>query len=137
MSFNPSVSHYRREHAPNRKYLPSDLSEKYMFEQYQKSHEPGLQVSYAYYCRVLKRLNIALVKLGNEQCEKCEIGKQHKKDFNHNNDPRPDEAVCQICLDFDAHLQLADRSRKMYREDGDAVKCGCVVLAVDLQKVKF
>lgn len=89
MSFNPSVSHYRREHAPNRKYLPSDLSEKYMFEQYQKSHEPELQVSYAYYCRVLKRLNIALVKLGNEQCEKCEIGKQHKKDFNPTMTPVP------------------------------------------------
>jgi hypothetical protein len=25
-SFSPSISHYRREYAPNRKYLPSDLT---------------------------------------------------------------------------------------------------------------
>jgi len=25
-SFHPTISHYRREHAPNRRYLPSDIS---------------------------------------------------------------------------------------------------------------
>lgn len=129
------MSHYRREHAPNRLYLPSDISEKTMYDLYQQSHEPKLQVSYPFYCRIIKRLNISLVKLGHEQCEKCVIGNQHKKDFHHDVDPLPGEAACKICDDLDAHLQLATRSRNSYREDGDEVLKGCIVLAVDLQKV--
>lgn len=33
-SFNPSVSHYRREHAPERRYLPSDLTIESMYKDY-------------------------------------------------------------------------------------------------------
>nr|CAI5819387.1 unnamed protein product [Callosobruchus analis] len=31
-SFNPKAPHYRRSHAPNRKYLPADLSITQMYE---------------------------------------------------------------------------------------------------------
>lgn len=106
-----------------------------MHDYYQQSHEPKLQVSYQFYGRVMKRLNISLVKLGHEQCEKCVIGEQHKEDFHHNVDPLPGEPICQICEDLDAHVQLANRSRNMYRDDDNEAQTGCVVLAVDLQKV--
>lgn len=34
MSFNPSVSHYRRVHAPDRFYLPSDITVTLMFQDF-------------------------------------------------------------------------------------------------------
>lgn len=33
-SFNPSVSHYRRVHAPNRLYLPSDITVTLMYQNF-------------------------------------------------------------------------------------------------------
>ena len=33
-SFNPQISHYNRNHAPNPKYLPPELSVKYMWDDY-------------------------------------------------------------------------------------------------------
>lgn len=43
--------------------------------------------------------------------------------------------LCTICDKFSVHLNFAAMSRDAYRKDGDNVKPGCVVLAVDLQKV--
>ena len=34
MSYHPSISHYRRVHAPNRFYLPSELSIRQMYQIY-------------------------------------------------------------------------------------------------------
>lgn len=42
-SFHPSVSHYRREHAPFRRYLPSDVTVKFMFADF---IEKGKRCSY-------------------------------------------------------------------------------------------
>ena len=39
MSFDPSISHYRRVHAPNRPYLPSELSINKMFKDYEAGGE--------------------------------------------------------------------------------------------------
>ncbi|KAG5893944.1 hypothetical protein JTB14_009691 [Gonioctena quinquepunctata] len=51
-SFQPFISHYRREHAPNRRYLPSDISISVMFETF-KSQYPDMKASYeAYRLRV-------------------------------------------------------------------------------------
>lgn len=33
-SFQPTVSHYRREHAPKTRYLPSDITIKFMHEDF-------------------------------------------------------------------------------------------------------
>ena len=33
-SFNPTISHYRREHAPNRRYLPTDINVQMMFNDF-------------------------------------------------------------------------------------------------------
>lgn len=52
--FNPSVSHYRREHAPNRRYISSDITINEMFSIFrecelcllfeQHEHQPGWQL---------------------------------------------------------------------------------------------
>ncbi|KAH9643380.1 hypothetical protein HF086_015494 [Spodoptera exigua] len=75
-SFNPSISHYRREHAPNRKYLPSDLTVISMYRDfYERQNMKDLpiheQISYDYYRKVVKKLNICFTKLGHEECEVC------------------------------------------------------------------
>lgn len=133
--YNPTISHYRRAHAPNRLYLPAVLSEKSMHEHYSKTHD--LDVSYAFYCRVLKDMNISLVKLGHEQCESCIMSTQHQKQSGHSTSNEDTGEQCSICEQYVEHLRLANISRKAYREDGDDVIPGNVVLVVDLQKVFF
>lgn len=44
-SFKPAKSHYRRKHAPNRRYLSSDLSKLQMYEDFKKKH-PDIACSY-------------------------------------------------------------------------------------------
>ena len=34
MSFNPSITHYRREHAPRRLYLPAEINAVEMYNEY-------------------------------------------------------------------------------------------------------
>lgn len=49
-SFNPTISHYRREHAPNIRYLPSDITIVLMHQLFlEKYPEPQFMISYDYY----------------------------------------------------------------------------------------
>ena len=81
-SFNPQISHYRREHAPNRLYLPSELSKQEMFEDYLNiEREPDEKpLSYCKYARLVSDLNISFAKLGDEECEMCETHKIHLRE---------------------------------------------------------
>ena len=81
MSYNPSISHYRREHAPKRLYLLSYLTITEMFDDYKKqcikhNHDP---VSYPRYAKEVSSLNISFAKLGDERGEVCEEHKIHIK----------------------------------------------------------
>ena len=40
--FNPCISHYRRKHAPNRLYLPSELNIKVMYDYFKEGHVEGM-----------------------------------------------------------------------------------------------
>ncbi|XP_065095618.1 uncharacterized protein LOC135717456 [Ochlerotatus camptorhynchus] len=130
LSYGPTISHYRREHAPNRRYLPSDLSQRAMHKHYQDTHTS--QVSYSLYSRVLNEMNISFVKLGHEECEVCVSMEQHKK-VNVNNSECTDD--CILCSDYSKHLEHAKQARIEYRMNGDTVTAGQLVMAVDLQKV--
>jgi len=44
-TFGPSISHYRREHAPNKRYLPSDVTVEFMHKDFISKHA-GLVCSY-------------------------------------------------------------------------------------------
>lgn len=68
---SPCVSHYRREPAPKKLYLPSDITVIKMFSDFKKCH-PELQISYELYRRVIKDVNISFTKVGHIDCEKCE-----------------------------------------------------------------
>lgn len=77
MQYNPCVSHYRREHAPHRLYLPSDVKIKDMSEDYNNKH-PNQKISMETYRKVVTdELKISFTKLGNEECDHCVIQDRH------------------------------------------------------------
>ena len=71
LKYNPHISHYRREHAPNRLYLPTELSCMDMHKDYLLDCEEVNRKPYSYvkYCRVVNSMNISFAKLGIEECE--------------------------------------------------------------------
>ena len=75
MSYDPSMSHYRRVHAPSRHYLPCQLSIAEMHRDYlvsagSHSHEIDM--------KEVKLKNISFAKLGEEGSENCLIHNDHK-----------------------------------------------------------
>lgn len=131
LSYNPTISHYRRKHAPKRLYLPSDLTEKSMYDDFVASNN---SVSYSLYCTVFKEMNISLVKLGHEQCEACVAFEQHDEKTGHGSPP-VDQMNCTVCQQQIDHLKQSRISREEYKKDGEDVMKGAVVYSVDLQKV--
>lgn len=47
-SFNPTILHYRREHAPHTRYLPSDVNTSIMFKDFNEKY-PYLKLFYELY----------------------------------------------------------------------------------------
>ena len=64
-SYHPALPHYRRAHAPNRRYLPSELTIKEMHANYNKKYK-GSMISYRTYQKVMTELNISFAKLSTE-----------------------------------------------------------------------
>ena len=68
-SYHPCVSHYRREHAPRRLYLPPELSITEMHNDYKpKAQNP---VCYETCRSQVAKMNIRFVKLEEEECKVC------------------------------------------------------------------
>ena len=68
-SYYPSVSHYRRKHAPLRRYLLSGMIE--MHSNYNKRH-PDEKVCYESNRKIFVSMKISFTKLVEEECEKCD-----------------------------------------------------------------
>lgn len=135
-SFNPSISHYRREHAPNRKYLPSDLTVTSMYQDFceqMKDFPDQNQISYDYYRKIVKKLNISFTKLGHEECELCEKYYIHNPDYkekSHRN--------CLECKDYAQHHQRYILARQEYKKDVDKqneINADSAYFSADLEKV--
>ncbi|XP_026745687.1 uncharacterized protein LOC113507030 [Trichoplusia ni] len=134
MSFNPAVSHYRREHAPNKKYLPSDLNIRIMYDHYCET-DPEIKVSYGFYRKLVRELNISFTKLGQEECELCEkfiIHNPRREMIRHRN--------CKDCKDYEAHHDRYILARQKYENDADNQTqkkndTDTLIFAVDLEKV--
>lgn len=110
MSFHPETSHYRREHAPFRKYLPSDVTITKIQKFFLEDH-PNNPCSYDYYRKEVDKLNISFSKLGHEKCEECE--KFHK----HVHILLTATSTCQECIDHEQHKKFYHEARKHYGAD--------------------
>lgn len=114
-SFNPCISHYRREHAPNKLYLPSDVTIVKMFENFQKQHSQ-VKCSYDFYRKIVSEdMNISFTQLGHEECEKCE-----SFSLNHSHNKDQLQEGCEYCVNYKNHIEKANNSRKEYRKDVNA-----------------
>ncbi|KAF0712469.1 Uncharacterized protein FWK35_00029263, partial [Aphis craccivora] len=71
-TYHPTISHYRREHAPNTRYLPSNINVTMMHQDFIEKY-PEHSISYDFY----KGKKISLANLGHEECESCEKFKLH------------------------------------------------------------
>lgn len=130
-TFNPLISHYRREHAPNRLYLPSDVTVTLMFQDFRKKC-PEFICSYEKYRKVVKLKNISFVKLGNEECELCESFQLH----NIEHTPNSLNDDCQTCCTWNDHIKKAKDSRERYSLDKEKIHDkNTLYVSVDLQKI--
>ena len=82
LKFQPNISHYRREHAPKRLYLSSELTCRDMYDDYKLfcAEFDRKCLSYLTYWREVKAMNISFAKLGSEECELCDKQRLHLGD---------------------------------------------------------
>jgi hypothetical protein len=132
-SFSPSISHYRQEHAPNRKNLPSDLTITKMHRDFIQKY-PNLKCSYDLYRDYITNgMKIRFTSLGNEESEQCEIFKLHNPCHNEKN---LDLFDCSICSDWNIHQKKASKGRDKYRTDSEnIINSNTLCVSADLQKV--
>lgn len=129
-SFKPTISHYRREHAPNRKYLPSDINVTLMHKDYLQKN-PDSPISYELYRKQVVQMNISFAALGHEECWQCESFDTHSKSANHNRKNIPPD--CPECVKWQQHHEHAIEARSAYKNDASNKEL--FSFSVDLQKV--
>lgn len=130
---NPTISHYRREHAPNRRYLPSDNTIKDLHELFLADH-PNVKCGYEKFRVIFNEMNITITNLGHEECEQCQIYKLHES--NHGDDGEG-PSVCTTCEAHKTHLERANNSRSEYQKMSNEANFDInkICVSVDLQKV--
>ena len=128
-SFNLSVSHYRREHVPNRLYLSPELTIKFLFDDFKERH-PEIKVSYDKYKMDVAGMNISFVKLEEEECEDCIMYENHE----HGNIEEGN--ACETCDSWKAHVEKEKVSKKLYKEDAELELSPLkAYFTVDMQKI--
>ena len=155
-SFNPVSSHYRREHAPHRRYLEAHMTIQSMCKSFQKFKKyikcqvlnfkllilninilflalyqdfvsKGHEISYESYRQIFASENIGFGENRTDDCEVCLQFERHKHEI-------PQDHVtetCEICEKSLKHLQKAKSARQKYREDMQQPNA----YAMDMQKV--
>ena len=125
MSYGPTISHYRRTHAPKRLYLSPELSLSQMHHDYIAG---GGKCSYLAYRNQIISRNISFAKLGSEECEIC---LEHKEQICTTTDEN-----CQICVTYEPHLMAERKSWEEYISGKVIINnLNTCIFSVDLQKV--
>lgn len=132
-SFKPSISHYRRGHSPNRRYLPGDISVMLMHGDFLQKN-PNVKCSYDTYRNTLHDMKITITNLGHEECELC-TNYKHSDPEHYTNDNK--DLSCSKCLEYTDHLKRAKEAREKYQSDAaqykDKNNVSCV--SADLREV--
>ncbi|KAL1400062.1 hypothetical protein pipiens_007741 [Culex pipiens pipiens] len=125
LSYKPTISHYRREHAPNVLYLPSDLSCAKMYTSFNESRiaEQKDSCSYNFYYKVMARLKIRFTKLGHELCEKCRIAEVHFKSSGHRSNQKDEQEFRQTGLELNPEDQPDCVEQSEDSNDEDEASC--------------
>lgn len=121
-SFHPQINHYRREHAPNVRYLPRDVSLAKMRALFNQRN-PGY-CGIETYRQTLQEMHISNCMPKEEKCSQCE-------DYKSNQEPTAREEDA-----FTMHKIKAQEAKENYDDDmleqfPDDVLC----FAMDMQKV--
>lgn len=131
-SYNPAISHYRREHAPNVRYLPNDITIKEMHEDFKSKY--STHISYDLYRSVLRSMKISFTKLGNEECEQCEEYGIHKSTHGISDN---ETGECNDCQSYQKHKNQYTNARLEYQQDSELSinDTSTAYYSADLQKV--
>ena len=141
-SYEPVESHYRRNHAPLARYLPSDLNKANLFGDWKTKRE-NLKApigSFTLYRKLLKELNIRFVQPKQEDCEDCLSYFQHETQSNHSrhNLNENSDIKCDHCKYWFEHIQLAAKSRALYNQyKQNCLEVDTIAVSVDLEKVSL
>ena len=125
--YGPNISHHRRAHAPDRRYISSDITLNEMHENF--CCVTGLQVSDSFYYKAFKEIKISHAKLGNETCEQCHLFEQHKKDCKC-------EILCEFYTRQAKHQRRYRVARPSYESDSNSQQSPTSpIFEADMQKV--
>ena len=81
----------------------------------------------------MKKENISFTKLGEEECESCELYEQHLADCEHLTDT---DIPCNLCDSYKKHIEMAKTGREFYRLDREVNDDeDTIYLSSDMQKV--
>lgn len=94
-SFHPVISHYHQEHAPNVRYLPSDITINFMHHDFLKKN-PTIKLSHNVYRVRVKAKSISFSRVGNEECERFNLCK-HFNFHDHNKENMVDDCDTLPC----------------------------------------
>lgn len=132
-TFHPEASHYRRVHAPNRRYLPNDFTIKFLWEDFKSNHPDYVEIKYETYRREFDALNITICKLGHEECELCERVDQHA--VGHSKHSLSED--CNDCQSWTVHIERAKQSRELYEFHANISSStpDTIFYSVDMEKV--
>ena len=126
--FYPAVHHYRREHAQNRLYLPSDITVTDMHADFCREVK---RVCLETYRKEVERMNISFAVLDAEECETCKKHPEHMDDRS-----TAENCGCERCQHHSEHIRRRDEARAAYKMDaGRTPDDQEVITSVDLQKV--
>ena len=106
--YRPITPHYRYLHAPNRRYLPPDISAAVMYRHLVE--EKGTICSYERFRQALRSANVSFARLGSEECETCKAFSMHVTACDNHE-------TCSVCQEHAAHLDRAEKARAEYARD--------------------
>ena len=114
-SYNPSISHYKRQNAPNKRYLNPELS---------IENKENNKICYKIYCNVFKSENIGFSRPSQDECEICLSYKDHSTD--HSTDH------CEECIAYAKHKERYTQARIQYQKP---IPKEVVCFTADMQRV--
>ena len=137
-SYRPCAPHYRYLHAPNRRYLPSDITIAKMHQDFIDRH-PDHAVGYSRYRQEVSSMNIGFTVLGHEECEVCKVQAQHNVSEHGLHRTVTDHVDgCAPCQKHEEHMARAKAAREEYRKDAERDwEKDEVVSSADLMKVSL